>query len=120
MTGSGARDFDLIRNFPKWRRNSSSWVGFESATELPEFANNPRHGFNFWFDRGADSSYGRRGRNRLHAHRYFHQGSCNGGLIKRIEPSGTAAARYCRAFHANGTGRRLHVGTSWPRRMDRS
>jgi inosine-uridine nucleoside N-ribohydrolase len=85
-------------HFP-WRKILLFMGGSLSPRTLSEFANNPRHEFNFWFDpRRRKSSYGRRGRRSSAAHGHFNQSSVTPDLIKRIEPSGTAAARYVARF----------------------
>ena len=50
-------------------------------TDNPEFANNPRHEFNFWFDPGGGGDCVARAveEDRVHADRYFDQDSRDAG-----------------------------------------
>jgi purine nucleosidase len=87
--------------FPKLAKELVFMGGSLSPqTDYPEFANNPRHEFNFWFDPEAADVVLRAPWKKI---------TCTPTdisikvrvtpeLIKRIEPSGTAAARYVARF----------------------
>src|SRR5215468_3686409 len=75
-------------------------------TDYPEFANNPRHEFNFWFDPEAAD---------IVLRAPWYKITCTPTdisikvrvtpeLIKRIEPSGTAVARYVARFTQTAPG----------------
>src|SRR4029077_9221727 len=75
-------------------------------TDYPEFANNPRHEFNFWFDPEAADIVLRAPWKKIVCTPtdISIKVRVTPELIKRIEPSGTAAARYVARFMQTAPG----------------
>jgi purine nucleosidase len=75
-------------------------------TDYPEFANNPRHEFNFWFDPEAAEIVLRAPWKKIVCTPtdISIKVRITPELIKRIEPSGTAAARYVARFMQTAPG----------------
>ena len=75
-------------------------------TDYPEFANNPRHEFNFWFDPEAAEIVLRAPWKKIVCTPtdISIKVRVTPDLIKRIEPSGTAAARYVARFMQTAPG----------------
>jgi purine nucleosidase len=75
-------------------------------TDYPEFANNPRHEFNFWFDPEAAEIVLRAPWKKIVCTPtdISIKVRVTPELIKRIEPSGTAAARYVARFMQTAPG----------------
>ncbi len=81
-------------------------------TSDPEFVNNPRHEFNFWFDPEAAAIVLRAPWKKIVCTptdisiktRLTHE------MVKRIDDSGTPLAHYIAKYFQPGGGQRLYVG----------
>ena len=91
-------------------------------TDNPEFLNNPRHEFNFWFDPEAAEIVLRAPWKKIVCTPtdISVKTHMTAALVKQIEASGTPLARYIARFAMLTPGRRHHVGRTCRGRVDRS
>ena len=91
-------------------------------TDNPEFLNNPRHEFNFWFDPEAAEIVLRAPWKKIVCTPtdISVKTHMTAAMVKQIEAGGTPLARYIAKFAMLTPGRRHHVGRTCGRGVDRS
>ena len=100
------------------RTGRSNWSSWEEVlvpqTDDPEFANNPRHEFNFWFDPEAAQIVLRAPWKKIVCTPtdISIKTRLTPAMVKQIDASGTPLARYIARFYQTGQGGDT-CGTNW-------